>query len=210
MASGGEETLAGSSSSLKMRSEAAIADCKIEERVREDGIAPGEHVVLIALGEIGAGFLLAVEDLHDAHAGNIFLQEGVDLGDGGADVAVGVAHVVAEDEGDDQDTGKNGERVEGQARVHPEEQTGHDREEEKIIDHGDDAGGEEIVEGVDVGGDASDQAADGVAVEVAHRQALEVRENSGAHVVHGLLADALHDADLNVLGDEIEDQNEQV
>jgi len=58
-------------------------------------------------------------------------------------------------------------------------------------------------------GHARYQAADGVAVKVAHRQALQVRENSGAHVVHGLLPTRCIMRDLNVLGDEIEDQNEQ-
>ncbi len=32
-------------------------------------------------------------------------------------------------------------------------------------------------------------------------------EDRGAHVVHGLLADALHDADLDVLGEEVEDED---
>src|ERR1043166_4792943 len=35
-------------------------------------------------------------------------------------------------------------------------------------------------------------------------------ENLRAHVVHGLLADTLHDANLNVLSYEIENKNEQV
>lgn len=50
-------------------------DGGIEERVREDGAAPSHHVFLIALGEFGASFHFAVKDLHDAHAGNVFLQE---------------------------------------------------------------------------------------------------------------------------------------
>jgi len=49
-------------------------------------------------------------------------------------------------------TGKNGERVQGEARVEPEKQTGHDREEKEIVDHGDDAGSKEVVESVDVCG----------------------------------------------------------
>ena len=32
-------------------------------------------------------------------------------------------------------------------------------------------------------------------------------KDRGAHVVHGLLADALHDADLDVLREEIEEQD---
>ena len=35
-------------------------------------------------------------------------------------------------------------------------------------------------------------------------------ENFAAHVIHGLLADALHDANLDVLGEEIEREHRQV
>jgi hypothetical protein len=191
-------------------SDAENFDGGIKEGVGEDGIAPREHVLLIALGEFGAGFLLAIEQLHDAHPGDVFLQEGVDSRDGGADVAVGVAHVMAEDEGDDQDAGEDGKGVQCEAPIDFEKHRGHHGEEEKVVNHGDHAGGEEIVESVDVGGDAGDQPADGVAVVVGHRQALQVREDSGAHVVHGLLADALHDANLDVLGEKIENQDQQV
>ncbi len=63
-------------------------------------------------------------------------------------------------------TGKNSKRVQGEPPIDLKKHGGHDREKEEIVDHGDDAGGEEIVESIDVRGDASDQAADGVAVEV--------------------------------------------
>ena len=91
-----------------------------------------------------------------------------------------------------------------------EEHADHDGEQEEVVDHGDDAGGEKFVEGVDVSGDAGDHAADGIFVVVGHGQALQVAENLLAHVVHGLLADMLHDADLNVLREEIEEEDEQV
>src|SRR3984893_4315304 len=80
-------------------------------------------------------------------------------------------------------------------------------EQKEVVDHGDDARGEQVVEGVDIGGYARQEAAQGIAVEVRHGQPLDVAENRGAHVVHGLLADALHDANLDVLRQEIEDQN---
>jgi len=154
--------------------------------------------------------LLAIEQLHDAHARNVFLQERVDSCDSGANVAIGIAHIVAKDEGDDENQRKDREGIESETRIHPEQQASHHRKQEEIIDHGHNAGGEKVVEGVDVGGDPSDQATHRVVVEVTHGQALEMAEDFGAHVVHGLLADTLHDADLNVLGDKIEDQNEQI
>ncbi len=144
-----------------------------------------------------------MNNLHHAHAGNVFLEERVDARDGGADAAVGVAHELAEEICDHENEGQHGERIKRQPVVHGEKQRGHDGEEEEIVDHRHDAGGKEIVQGVDVGGYARHEAADRVAVEVAHRHALDVRENFAAHVVHGLLADALHDANLRVLRQEI-------
>ena len=79
-------------------------------------------------------------------------------------------------------------------------------QQEGVIDHGGDAGGEEIVEGVHVGGDARDQAADRAAVVETHRQALQVLEDFLAQVVHGFLADLLHDADLQILQGEAQEQ----
>jgi len=100
---------------------------------------------LIALGEFGAGFLLAIEELHDAHAGDVFLEERIDSGDGGADVAIGVAYVMTEDESDDQNARKHRESVQSEPPINLEKHGGHDREKEEIVDHGNDASGEKIV-----------------------------------------------------------------
>src|SRR5216684_762515 len=189
--------------------EAEEFDGRIEESVSENRVAPGEHIVAIALLKFVHGFAFAVEELHDAHAGNVFLEECIDARDGRADAAIGVAYELAENHGDDEDAGKNGESGQRQPRIDLEKQGGHDHEEEEIVDHGDDAGSEEIVEGVHVRGHAGDEAADGIAVEIAHRQTLHVGEYFAAHVVHGLLADALHDANLDVLCEEVEHQHGQ-
>ena len=99
-------------------------DGGIEEREGEDGVAPCEHIVFVAAAEFGAGFLLAVEELHDAHAGDVFLQVGVDAGDSGADAAVGVANEFAEEISDDEDEGENGESVEGEFVIDGEKTAG--------------------------------------------------------------------------------------
>src|SRR5260370_1095270 len=142
--------------------EAKKFDGRVEEGVSEDGVAPGEHIVAIALFEFIHGFAFAIEELHNAHAGNVFLEEGVDAGDRGADRAIGIAAEFAENHGDDEDAGKDSEGGERQAGVDLEKQAGHDHEEKEVVDHGDDAGGAEIVEGIDVGGDARGQAPDGI------------------------------------------------
>src|SRR5690348_12158186 len=131
-------------------------DRRIKERVGQDGVAPRKHVVLIPLGEFILCFCFAVEKLHHAHARDIFLKEGVDARDGGADAAVRAANVFTENQRDDQDSGQDRKRIESQARVDFEKQAGHDHQEEEIVDHGNHTGSEEVVEGVDVRGDTSD------------------------------------------------------
>ena len=181
----------------------------VKERVGQDGVAPGKHVVVIAIGKFVLGFCLAIEKLHHAHARDVFLEEGVDAGNGSADAAIGVADVFAENQRDQQDAGQDGESIHSQMGVDFEQQASHDREEKKVVDHGDDTGGKEVVERVDVGGDTGYQAADWVAIEIAHGQALHVAENLAPHVVHGLLAHPLHDANLHILREKIKRQHGQ-
>src|ERR1700740_483454 len=57
--------------------EAQKFDRGIKECVGKNGVAPGEHVVAIALFEFVHGFAFAVEELDHAHAGDVFLKEGV-------------------------------------------------------------------------------------------------------------------------------------
>src|SRR5438552_14030791 len=118
----GENAVSAGPINQRNRGETEKLDRGIEESVSENGIAPGQHVVAIALLEFIHGLAFAVEELHDAHAGNVFLEESVDAGDGGADAAVGVAHELAEDHGYDQDAGEDGESVQGEAAVNLEEE----------------------------------------------------------------------------------------
>src|SRR5256884_4106018 len=65
---------------------------------------------------------------------------------GSADAAIGVADVFAENQRDQQDAGQDGESIHSQMGVDFEQQASHDREEKKVVDHGDDTGGKEVVE----------------------------------------------------------------
>src|SRR5258708_39364806 len=62
--------------------EAEKFDGRIEESVSENRVAPSEHIVAIALLEFVHGFALAIEELHDAHSGNVFLEKSVDASNG--------------------------------------------------------------------------------------------------------------------------------
>ena len=75
-------------------------------------------------------------------------------------------------------------------------------EHQHIAQDGDQAGGEQVVQHVHVGGDARDQAPHGVAVEKGHVQFLQVRHQLPAQVEHGALPGVLHQVDLRELEDE--------
>ena len=149
--------------------------------------------------KILVGALLAVEQLHHAHAADMLLRVGVDAGDGGANAAVGLAHVFAENPRDDQDEGQHGERDQRQPPVHPQHDEDDSREHENIFKNGEHAGGEHFVQCVYVAGKSRDQAAHGLRVEKADMHALEVPEDLAAHVEHDLLPGPLHQVGLDKL-----------
>ena len=71
----------------------------VVEGVGHDGVFEGVHVLAVHGREITEGALFAVEELHYRHAAHMLLRVGVDVGDGCADAAVGVADVGAEELG---------------------------------------------------------------------------------------------------------------
>ena len=71
-------------------------------------------------------------------------------------------------------------------------------------------GGEQVVEHVDVGGDARHQAADRIAVVEGDVEPLQVRHQLAAQIEHGELAGVLHQVRLRELAEEGADQHAQV
>ncbi len=185
-------------------------DGGIEESEGQDGVLIRFHVDAVELGELVTRFALAIKELHDAHPADVLLQERVDAGDGGADAAVGVAHPVAEDPRRQKDEGHHRKRRQRQPPVHLHHDEDEHQQQEGVVDHRRDTRGEQIVEGVDVGGDAGDQAADRAVVVKTHGQALQALEDFLAQVVHGVLADPLHHAHLQVLEEKSARQRGQV
>ena len=82
-------------------------------------------------------------------------------------------------------------------------------EHEHVAEGGDDAGGEEIVEDVDVAGDARHQAADRIAIVVAQIEPLQVPVDLHAHVEHDALADHLHQPGLHVFEHEAAGEHQE-
>ena len=180
-------------------------DDGVVEGVGEDGVGPRLFVLGVDGGEVVEGAALAVEELHDGHAGDVLLREGVDAGGGVALAAIAVANVTAEDAGDVEDGRDDRDGEQRQRPAHAQHDDDDEGEDEDVLEDGEHAGGEHLVERVDVGGDARDEPADGVVVEEGGRHALQVAEDLAAQVEHDLLAGPLHEVgleELEQIGDE--------
>ena len=129
---------------------------------------------------------------------------------GSAHAAIALANMVAEDARDDENQRQNGEGQKRQPPIDGEHDGGHDGQREGVIDDGQHAVGKHVVDGVHVGGEARDQAADGVNIEESDVHALHVAENVAAQIEHDLLADPLHQVNLDELEEVGRDQECEV
>ena len=105
------------------------------------------------------------------------------------------------------DQRQHGEGDERQPPVHPQHHRHDADEREHVAEDRDDARGEQVVQHVDVGGDARHQPADRVAVVVAQVEPLQVAVDRHAQVEHDPLPGQLHRPGLQVLGGERDDQD---
>ncbi len=69
----------------------------------------------------------------------------------------------------------------------------------EVVDDGQHAVSKHVVDGVNVGGEAGDEAADGMHIEESHVHALHVAEDVAAQIEHDFLAGPLHQVDLDEL-----------
>ena len=185
-------------------------DRGVIERVGKDRVFEGDHVLAVDGFKVLVGALFAVEELHHAHAGDVFLRKAVDARNGGAHAAIALAHVVAEDARDDENQRQHGEGQQRQPPTDGEHDSGHDGEHEEVVHDGQNAVGEHVVDGVHVGGEARDQAADGMNVKEADMHALHVAEDVAAQIEHDLLAGPLHQVNLDELEEIRRNQHDEV
>ena len=177
-------------------------DRRVEDRVVEDRLHVGVVVPAVDGGEGLAVPRLAAEQLHHRHAREVLLEEGVDARHPPARLAEGPPRALAEPVGEGEEERDHGEGDEGEAPVEGHHHR-HDPEQgEEVAEDGDDARGEQLVHRVHVGGDARHEPAHRVAVEVAHVQPLQVREDLAPHVLHDPLPGHLHDVVLPEAHDE--------
>src|SRR5665213_262571 len=185
-------------------------DDRIVEGVGEDGVGPGQLVFVVDGGEVVEGALLAVEELHDGHAGDVLLGGGVDLCGGRALAAIAVADVVAEELGVVKKRRDDRQRKDRQRPAHPQHDADDPGQRKHILEDGEHAGGEHVVQRVDVGCHARHQPADRVAVEERNVHRLDVAEDLRTEVEHDLLAGPLHDVGLQELEEEGERERAEV
>ena len=182
----------------------------VVNRVGHDRVFERFHVAAIDFREAVVGLALAIEELQHHHAADVLRQVGVDAGDGDADAAIGIANLVAENLGGDHDERQHGKSDQRQLPVHAQHHAENAEEHEEVFEDGDHAGGEHFVQGVNVGGDARDQAADGILVEEGNVQPLQMAENLAAEIEHHFLAGPLHEVGLQELEQETEDQQADI
>ena len=185
-------------------------DRRVVDRVGHDRVFVRVHVAAIDFREAVVGLALAIEELQHDHPADVLLQIGVDAGDGDADAAVGFAHPVAENLGGYNDKRQHSKSDQRQLPVHAQHHAENAEEHEEVFEDGDHAGGEHFIQCVDVGGDARDQAADGILVEEGNVQALQMAEDLAAEIEHHFLAGPLHEVGLQKLEQEAEDQQSDI
>ena len=143
-------------------------DDREEDRVDRDRAEMRVEVLPVERLEPPRRVRLAAEQLHHPHAGEPLLQEGVDPRQPYADVAEGLAHAAAEDAGRELHERDHRERDQRQPPVErPASCAMIATQGEEVAEDRHHAGGEQLVERLDVGGHARHQPADRVAVEVA-------------------------------------------
>ena len=162
-----------------------------EEGVVEDALHLGHAVLVVDLAEAPQLLVLAVEHLHDAHPGDVLLQERVQPADLLPRLAVDDAHAVAEFHRRPEHQRHHGERDERERHVQREHEVRDEDELGEAPEDRHDAGREEVGERLDVARRPRDEPADGRAVEVAERLVLDVAEDARAEVVERVLADPL-------------------
>ena len=112
------------------------------------------------------------------------------------------ARALAEPVGEGEEERDHREGDEGEAPVEGDHHRHDPDQGEEVAEDGHDARGEQLVHRVHVGGDPRHEPAHRVAVEVAHVQPLQVREDLAPHVLHDPLPGHLHDVVLPEAHDE--------
>ena len=156
------------------------------------GEAAGLHVCAPVIGvhlvEAADVLFLPRQALDDADAGDVLLKVGVDHGYGLAGADEGAAGAGLPEGHAHYEDGHDGEGDEGQLDVQVEEEEDDEPQAGEVGEDGEEAGGEEFLEDVDVVLDTGHDAARLVAVQKAEGELLDVIEHLGAEGEEDIVA----------------------
>ena len=128
----------------------------------------------------------------------MLLEEGVHPGELPPHLAVRLADPFFQQLDEQHEDGKDGEGDERETRVHPEQDRGRARQHRDVADRGDEAGGEELLERLDVGGQARHEAPGRRAIEEDDGEPLHPREHVPAQREDHPLAEDRHGVHLQI------------
>src|SRR5262249_60628639 len=100
-----------------------------------DRIPPCKHIFFVAPFEFLEGFLFAVKQLHDTHARDVFLQEGIDSCDSCTNTTICVANVLAKNQSNHKYSGKDRKGIKPKTPIQYEKPNCKSSEQEKVVDH---------------------------------------------------------------------------
>ena len=183
---------------------------RVENRVVKDGLDVRFGVLAVELAVLLEFPVFLAEQLHHRHADDVFLDEGVQHGDTGPHLAVDDAHSAFEDHGDGEQRRQNRERHERNTPVEVDEYTHDADEHENVAEDRDHARREQLVERIDVRGNAGDQTSHRILVEIRRVKLLQVRKDLTPHVGHDSLPGHVHDVDLKIRDHELRHEGKPV
>ena len=170
----------------------------------------GVRVLPVQLPVLASPPALLTEELQHLHPGQRFLDEGVHRCHRGAHPAEGRPDPAAEDPAGDEEGGHRPEGDEREGRVHPDEHRHDPDEQDHVGDDHHHPGTQQFVERIHIARRPRDDLADGVTVEPAGVQFLDVVEDVAADVAHHPLAEQVHDPGLSVGAGETDRQDDGV
>ena len=153
---------------------------------------------------------LAVEDLRDLYAREIFREEGVDVRRAVLDFAVRPPRELAENEREEHDEGRKAQHHERKFEVQDEHGDEHAENDKHVLDEVDEDVREHHRDGVGIVGDARHQFPHGDEVELGVREPLDVREEVLAQGRKDALARLLQDDGLRIGARERNDKDARI
>src|ERR1035437_3310144 len=125
-------------------------DCRVDDGGQPGCLNIGGEIVGVDFVEAAQVLVFAVEALNDTHTGNIFLEIGIDDGDGHSDLNEGLFGMFLPDPEDQDQKGQDPHGSEGQDPVLLKKPEDNNRQAENVGQNGEEALGQKILKGSDV------------------------------------------------------------